>query len=156
LRDADSRARAVVGVDVVFHTAADTNHWAPRNAAQTEANVGGTARLLAAARTAGVGTFAHNSSVSAYSHRVHGTLREDVPQRGGDSWINYERNKHASERLVRESGLPFLIFQPSHILGPGDRNNWSNLIRLVDADELPGAPPGSGAFADVREIARAQ
>jgi len=156
LRDAASLARAVAGVSAVFHTAADTNHWGPRNAAQTEANVGGTARLVEAAREAGVATFAHTSSVSAYSHLVHGTLREDVPQLGASSWINYERNKYAAERLVRESGLPFLVFQPSHILGPGDRNNWSNLIRLVDAGQLPGAPPGSGAFADVREIARAQ
>ena len=59
-------------------------------------------------------------------------------------------------RPVRESGLPFLIFQPSHILGPGDTHNWSRLIRLVDHDKLPGVPPGSGAFADVREIAKAQ
>lgn len=156
LGDAAALAAATQGVSAVFHTAADTNNWGPGDAAQTETNVGGTARLLEAARAAGVTTFVHTSSVSAYSHRVHETLREDVPQRGAESWINYERTKYAAERQVRESGLPFLIFQPSHILGPGDRNNWSNLIRLVDAGKLPGAPPGSGAFADVREIARAQ
>ena len=156
LGDAAALARAMEGISAVFHTAADTNNWGPGDAAQTETNVGGTARLLEAARGAGATTFVHTSSVSAYSHRVHETLREDVPQRGAESWINYERTKYAAERLVRESGLPFLIFQPSHILGPGDRNNWSNLIRLVDAGKLPGAPPGSGAFADVREIARAQ
>lgn len=156
LGDAAALAQAVAGASAVFHTAADTNNWGPGDAAQTETNVGGTGRLLAAARAAGIGSFIHTSSVSAYSHLVHEVLREDVPQRGGESWINYERTKFASERLVRESGLPFLVFQPSHILGPGDRNNWSNLIRLVDAGKLPGAPPGSGAFADVREIARAQ
>ena len=52
--------------------------------------------------------------------------------------------------------MPHLIFNPSHVLGPGDTNNWSRLIRLVDQDKLPGVPPGSGAFADVREIAKAQ
>lgn len=156
LGDAEALHAAVAGTQAVFHTAADTNHWGPGDAAQTETNVGGTGRLLAAARAAGVTAFLHTSSVSAYSHRVHGTLREDVPQRGAGSWINYERTKYAAERLVRESGLPFLVFQPSHILGPGDRNSWSNLIRLIDAGKLPGAPPGSGAFADVREIARAQ
>lgn len=156
LGDADALAEATAGCDAVFHTAADTNNWGPGDAAQTETNVGGTGRLVAAARRAGVATFAHTSSVSAYSHLVHDTLREDVPQRGAESWINYERTKHASERLVRESGLPFLVFQPAHILGPGDYNNWSKLIRLIDAGTLPGAPPGSGAFADVREVARAQ
>ncbi|PZO09814.1 MAG: oxidoreductase [Lysobacteraceae bacterium] len=156
LGDAAALNAAATGAEAVFHTAADTNNWGPGDAAQTETNVGGTARLLAAARAAGVTCFVHTSSVSAYSHLVKGTLREDVPQRGAESWINYERTKYASERLVRESGLPFLVFQPSHILGPGDYNNWSNLIRLIDAGKLPGAPPGSGSFADVREIARAQ
>jgi nucleoside-diphosphate-sugar epimerase len=87
---------------------------------------------------------------------VHETLREDVAQRGADSWINYERSKHAAERAVRTSGLPFIVFQPAHILGPGDTHNWSRLFVLVDRGELPGVPPGSGSFADVREIARTQ
>ena len=156
LNDADSLARALSGVDAVFHAAADTNTWAPNNAAQTRTNVEGGRLLLEQARAAGVSAFVHTSSVSAYSHLVHGTLREDVPERGGESWINYERTKHAAEQLVRGSGLPWLVFQPSHILGPGDTQNWSRLIRLVDAGKLPGIPPGSGAFADVREIARAQ
>jgi nucleoside-diphosphate-sugar epimerase len=156
LGDADSLRRAVAGVDAVFHAAADTNTWTPRNAAQTRTNVDGTAALLAAARAAGVACFVHTSSVSAYSHLAHGTLREDTPQRGADSWINYERNKFAAEQLVRGAGLPFLVFQPSHVLGPGDTHNWSRLVRLVDTGKLPGIPPGAGAFADVREVARAQ
>jgi dihydroflavonol-4-reductase len=156
LNDADALDRALAGVDAVFHAAADTNTWTPGNAAQTRANVDGGRLLLERARAAGIGCFVHTSSVSAYSHRVHGTLREDVPQRGGESWINYERNKHAVEQLVRGAGIPFLVFQPAHILGPGDTRNWSRLIRLVDQGKLPGIPPGSGSFADVREIARAQ
>lgn len=156
LGDAESLAAATEGISAVFHTAADTNNWGPGDVAQTDTNVGGTGRLIAAARRAGVTTFAHTSSVSAYSHLVHDTLREDLPQRGAESWINYERSKYAAERQVRESGLPFLVFQPAHILGPGDRNNWAKLIRLIDAGTLPGVPPGSGAFADVREVARAQ
>ena len=144
------------GIETVFHAAADTNTWRPNNAAQTRTNVGGAANLLSAAKAEGVSGFVHTSSVSAYSHLVHGTLREDVVERGGESWINYERSKFLAEQAVRGSGLPFLIFQPSHILGPGDTHNWSRLIRLVDLGKLPGVPPGSGAFADVREIARAQ
>ena len=93
LNDADSLARALSGVDAVFHAAADTNTWAPNNAAQTRTNVEGGRLLLEQARAAGVSAFVHTSSVSAYSHLVHGTLREDVPERGGESWINYERTK---------------------------------------------------------------
>jgi dihydroflavonol-4-reductase len=154
--DPASLGPALAGVQAVFHAAADTNTWRPHNAAQTRTNVGGAHNLLAAAAAAGVTAFVHTSSVSAYSHLVHGVLREDVAERGGESWINYERSKFLAEQAVRASGLPFLIFQPSHILGPGDTRNWSRLIRLVDRRQLPGVPPGSGAFADVREIAKAQ
>jgi len=154
--DRASLAAATEGVQAVFHAAADTNTWAKRNAAQWATNVGGAENLLAAARAAGVSAFVHTSSVSAYSHLVHETLREDVPQRGADSWINYERSKFAAEAAVRASGIPFIVFQPAHILGPGDTHNWSRLFVLVDQGKLPGVPPGSGSFADVREIARAQ
>jgi dihydroflavonol-4-reductase len=153
--DPGSLQAAMRGIETVFHAAADTNTWRPNNEAQTRTNVGGAANLLAAAKAEGVSAFVHTSSVSAYSHLVHGTLREDVVERGGESWINYERSKFLAEQAVRGSGLPFLIFQPSHILGPGDTHNWSRLIRLVDLGKLPGVPPGSGAFADVREIAKA-
>jgi nucleoside-diphosphate-sugar epimerase len=156
LGDPASLAAAVAGAEAIFHAAADTNTWTPGNAAQTRTHVGGSTALLAAARAAGVTAFVHPSSVSAYSHRVHGTLREDVPQQGGASWINYERDKFEVEQRVRGAGLRFLVFQPAHILGPGDRHNWSRLIRLVDTGKLPGVPPGAGAFADVREIAKAQ
>ena len=152
----ESVGQAMAGVDAVFHAAADTNTWARRNTAQWATNVGGAQNLLAAARMAGVRAFVHTSSVSAYSHLVHETLREDVPQRGFESWINYERSKFAAEAAVRESGIPFIVFQPAHILGPGDTHNWSRLFVLVDQGRLPGVPPGSGSFADVREIARAQ
>jgi dihydroflavonol-4-reductase len=157
--DLDDRASldaACAGADAVFHTAADTNTWRPNNAAQTRTNVDGTRRLLQAAAAAGVDAFIHTSSVSAYSHRVKGVLREDVPQRGGESWINYERTKFLSEQAVRESPVPWIVCQPAHVLGPGDTHNWSRLVGLVERGELPGVPPGSGAFADVREIAKAQ
>jgi dihydroflavonol-4-reductase len=154
--DPGSLRQAMRGVEAVFHAAADTNTWTPHNAAQTRTNVGGAQNLLAAAKEAGVGAFLHTSSIATYSHLVKGVLREDVPQRGLESWINYERTKMQAELDVRQSGLPFVVFQPAHILGPGDRHNWATLILLIDQGKLPGAPPGLGSFADVREIAKAQ
>lgn len=160
LDDSASLERALdVEVDALFHAAADTNTWARRNAQQTATNVGGTRALVAAALARGVRLFLHTSSVSSFSHLVHETLREDVPRRGGESWINYERNKFQAEEAVRagmRNGLRAAIFYPAHILGPGDTRNWARLIQLIDQGRLPGAPPGSGAFADVRQVARAQ
>jgi dihydroflavonol-4-reductase len=156
LSDPASLRRALAGCEAVFHAAADTSLWRGGAAAQFATNVEGTRHLLQAAEAAGVRAFMHTSSVTAYSHLVHGVLREDTPQRGGESWIGYERSKFLGEQAVRGSALPWIVFNPAHILGPGDRRNWARLIVLVDRGRLPGIPPGTGTFADVREIARAQ
>jgi nucleoside-diphosphate-sugar epimerase len=144
--------------DVVFHTAADTNSWTPGNSRQTLINVDGTKALVALAERHGC-AFVHTSSVSSFSHLINDTLTEQTPQRGAESWINYERTKFLGEQAVRAAGargLNIIVCYPAHILGPGDTHNWSRLIQLVEAGKLPGAPPGSGAFADVREVARAE
>ena len=156
LNDVASLKAAMQGCEAVFHAAADTSMWKPQAAQQTATNVQGTANMLAAAEAVGVKAFVHTSSTSAYSQLVEGVLTETVPQRGGVSWINYEVTKYHSEKLVKESPLPWIVFNPSHILGPGDRHNWARLIMMIDQQKLPGIPPGVGAFADVREIAKAQ
>jgi len=156
LADVASLRAALDGCEAVFHAAADTSMWRAHAAAQTATNVAGTQNLLRAAEAAEVRAFMHTSSVAAYSHLVHGVIDESVPQRGGASWINYERTKHLGEQAVRACAVPWIVFNPSHILGPGDRHNWARLIMLVDRQQLPGIPPGGGAFADVREIAKAQ
>jgi len=156
LADQASLRVALSGCDAIFHAAADTSMRRLHAAAQTATNVQGTENLLRAGEAAGVATFVHTSSVSAYSHQVQGVISESTAQRGGGSWINYERTKFLGEQVVRGATMPWIVFNPSHILGPGDRHNWARLIMLVDHEKLPGIPPGIGAFADVREIARAQ
>jgi dihydroflavonol-4-reductase len=156
LADVAGLMQAVDGCEAVFHVAADTSMWRPHAARQYATNVDGTRHLLRAAERVGVQAFIHTSSVSAHSHLVEGTLNEDSPQRGGESWISYERTKYLGELAVRRADVPWIVFNPSHILGPGDRHNWARLIMLVDREKLPGIPPGTGSFADVREIARAQ
>jgi dihydroflavonol-4-reductase len=156
LDDVASLMQAAQGVRAVFHCAANTSAWSRDKALQMATNVDGTVNLLQAAESAGVECFVHTSSVSAFSHLVHGTINEDTPQLGGQSWVNYERSKFLAEQAVRQSELPRLIFNPSHVLGPGDTQNWARLLKMVHDNTLPGVPPGSGAFADVREIAKAQ
>lgn len=155
LADQVSLQSALAGCEAVFHAAADTSMWKPRAPAQTATNIQGTENMLQAAEAAGVAAFVHTSSASAYSHLVHDTLDESVTQRGAQSWINYERTKHLSEQAVKRSNVPWIVFQPSHILGPGDRHNWARLIMMIEREKLPGIPPGLGSFADVREVAKA-
>ena len=160
LTDSASLAAALGrGIDSIFHMAADTSSWTLANAAQTRTNVDGTTNLVAAARGAGVRRFVHTSSVAAFGRVEHSALFEALPRLGVESWINYERTKAIGELIVRDAGqrgwFETAILNPAHILGPGDRHNWARLFLMIDRGTLPGAPPGSGAFADVREVARA-
>ena len=156
LADPAALQAAVTGCEAVFHAAANLSLWRAGAAAQFATNVTGTKNLLRAAEAAGVGAFVHTSSVSAWGHLTPGVVDETVPQRGGESWIDYERSKYLGEQAVRASALPWIVVNPAHVLGPGDRHNWSRLIVMIDRGRLPGIPPGTGSFADVRQVARAQ
>ena len=155
LADEGSLRAALIGCEAVFHVAGDTSVWRPHTARQTATNVDGTEHLLRAASATNVHAFVHTSSVSAFSHLAQSVIDESTPQLGQRSWINYERSKYLGEQAVRRSGLPWIVFNPTHILGPGDRHNWARLIMMIDREKLPGIPPGTGSFADVREVARA-
>ncbi len=145
--------------DCVFHIAADTSTWHGNDARQTQTNVEGTRNVLAAAEAAGVRRLVHTSSVSAFGQQEQ-TLTEQSSRLGRESWINYERTKAMAEELVLEADdrgkIETIVLNPAHILGPGDTHNWASLFLLIDQGKLPGVPPGSGAFADVREVANAE
>lgn len=159
ITDPASLGRALDGaVDAVFHVAASTSIWSREAAQQTAVNVEGTRNVIGAAADAGVRRLIHTSSfvVWGFQDRV---LDEETPWADAGAWINYVATKRRAEKLVRgatqEKRIDAVILNPAHILGPGDRHNWSRMIRMVDQGKLPGVPPGGGAFADVRQVARA-
>ncbi len=157
--DADSVRRAIPrGVDAVFHTAASTNVWSGNNDAQDRVNIGGTRDVIEAAVAAGAKRLIYTSSFTTWGFQ-HTTLTEQSPRTDESDWINYVRTKYIAETLVREAvklgRIDAVILNPAHILGPGDRNNWSKMMVLVQQRKLPGVPSGGGAFADVREVAKA-
>lgn len=157
--DLDSLRRALpADTDGVFHVAASTSIWSRRNAEQTRVNVDGTDNVVRAAVECGAKRLVHTSSFVVWGFQDR-PVDEGTPWSTGDEWINYLRTKRLAERRVKqavaEGALDAVICNPAHILGPGDRHNWSRLIRMVNEGSLPGVPPGGGAFADVREVARA-
>jgi dihydroflavonol-4-reductase len=144
--------------DCIFHVAADTSPWRGHEARQNRTNIDGTRNVLDSAQARGVRRIVHTSSVSAFGQQEQ-TLTESSPRLGKQSWINYERTKAIAEELVLEADahgrIEAVVLNPAHILGPGDTHNWARMFLLIDQGKLPGAPPGSGAFADVREVAAA-
>lgn len=146
------------GVDAVFHVAASTNVWFGNNDNQDRINIGGTRDVIEAAVEAQAKRLVYTSSFTTWGFQDV-VVTEHSPRTADTDWINYVRTKYIAQQLVedavRSGRLDAVILNPCHILGPGDRRNWSRMIRLVNEGKLPGVPSGSGPFADVREVARA-
>ncbi|EAR10828.1 SDR family oxidoreductase [Reinekea blandensis] len=145
-------------MDVFFHAAADTSMWKRKNTTQNRINLTGTDNAIAVAIERRAKRFVHTSSIAAYG--VHDTLiTEATEQLGEQSFCNYYRTKHLSEKAVKkavaEQQLDAVILNPCHLVGAPDHHNWSQMIDMVDKDRLPGVPPGLGSFCDIKEVARA-
>jgi NADH dehydrogenase len=98
--DSAALRRAVDGVDAVVHLVAIRQG---RDRDFERIMVGGTRDLLAAAKEAGVRRFVHMSAL--------GTSEETK------DLVPYYGAKWETEQLVRESGLPYVIFRPSFVFG---------------------------------------
>ena len=145
-------------VDGFFHLAADTNMWSHNNAQQNSVNLSGTENAIDAAIKKQARRFIHTSSIAAFgAHNL--TIDENTEQIGDRSFCNYFRTKHLSEKLVKaavkERGLDAVILNPCQIVGAPDKQNWSQMIRMVKENTLPGVPPGFGSFCDIEEVAKA-
>lgn len=124
----------LAGCDAVVHLVGIITEIPSRGQTFETVHVEGTRNLLAAAKAAGVsGRFVYVSAIGS------------VP----DAPSKYSRTKAQAEQAVRESGLPFTIFRPSVVLGPGGEflKQMESLIRRppLSPFPLPFVPvPGSG------------
>lgn len=108
--------KAASGCDAVVHLVGIIREN-PRNGVTFQRlHVTGTQNLLQAAMKAGVAHFVHMSALGA---------REQATSQ-------YHQTKYAAEQAVIESGLPYTIFRPSVIFGPGDEfvNMLADIVRL--------------------------
>ena len=124
LTDRASLARAVTGVDTVFHVAADYRLWAPDPSVLYRANVDGTRAVLEAAGDAGVRRVVYTSTVGALGIPKDGTPgTEDTPVSLADMVGPYKASKFLAEQVAVElakKGLPVVIVNPSAPIGPWD------------------------------------
>ena len=125
LRDAASLARALQGVRVLFHVAADYRLWARNDNDIIRTNVDGTRTLMEAAKRAGVERIVYTSSVATLKAQPGGTPSDETFPLDAKSAVGaYKYSKVVAERLVEkmvaEQGLPAVIVNPSTPIGPGD------------------------------------
>ena len=124
LRDSQTLDRAMQGVAVVFHVAADYRLWARDPAEIYDSNVSGTRNLLVAARRAGVSRFVYTSTVATVAVPQSGGLPDESTITSVDDMIGvYKRSKWLAEQEVQRAaaeGLPAVIVNPTTPVGAGD------------------------------------
>lgn len=123
----DSLREAMAGCDAVIHLVGIIREQPRKGITFPRIHIEGTRNVVEAAKQAGVSRFVHMSALGA---------RENATSA-------YHKTKYAAEQIVIASGIPFVIFRPSVIFGPGDEfvNMLADLVRLPVTPVL-----GSGAY----------
>jgi predicted dehydrogenase/nucleoside-diphosphate-sugar epimerase len=133
--DADVR-RAIEGCDTVVHCAVGTAYGQPR---EIEAvTVGGTQRLAAAARAAGVGRFVHLSSIGVHDAAWSGKIDGNTPvrPRRGDWYGQTKARAEAAVRAEESRGLSVAVLRPGCVFGPFGFTFVINPLRALAAGRL--------------------
>lgn len=121
ITDTSILARAVEGVEVVFHIAALFRQAGVPDSVYWDVNLHATEYLLELSRKAGVKRFVHCSTVGVHGHIENPPADEHCPLAPGDI---YQVTKLAGEQRVieygQETGFAVSVVRPGPIYGPGD------------------------------------
>lgn len=158
LLDDDALARALEGVETVFHTAALVTFDPRRYAAQMAVNAEGTRRLLTALRRAGVRRLVHTSTVNTLGVPRRGALGDEgTPSDWAPYRLGYMDSKRAAEDAVlaaARDGLHAVIVLPGTMFGPGDvHGNAGAWVQLVARAPVVPVPPGGTTVCHVDDAA---
>jgi nucleoside-diphosphate-sugar epimerase len=122
VRDRDALARAVAGVERVYHIAAIYRQAGLPAESYRAVNALAVRDVIEAAASAGVRRVVHCSTVGVHGDIERPPADEDAPLRPGDV---YQETKLEGEVLAREAGTRLgtevVIARPTGIYGPGDR-----------------------------------
>jgi len=161
VRDPDSVARALAGVEGVYHLAGLVSRDPADARKMYELHVDGTRNLLTCAARAGLKRIVLASSsgtIGVSRLRRVATEEDDYPIETVGRWPYY-LSKIYEEKIAIEfarRGLPIVILNPSLLLGPGDArmSSTQDVFRFL-MGRIPVMPRGGISFVDVRDAARA-
>jgi dihydroflavonol-4-reductase len=155
----DRRAlrRALRGVDRVFHLAGMTSLRAP-SAEVYRVNVEGTRTVLEECLRADVERVVFTSSVAAIGPAKPGSTADETQVfRAGGYGIPYVNAKHEAEKqalALAARGLPVVIVNPAHVLGPGDvYHSSTDIVRRFLMRRIPAYVEGAINIIDVADVA---
>jgi dihydroflavonol-4-reductase len=159
LTDPASLERAVRGIDLLFHVAADYRFWVADPQTMHDVNVGGTLALLESALKAGVGRIVYTSSAVTVQCSGDALGTEDDFVTLDEARSTYQRTKILAEQAVWRligKGAPITIVNPSTPIGSLDRRPTPTGRLIVDFlnGRLPAFLDASFNFVHVGDVAK--
>lgn len=153
IRDPETLAAAMEGVETVFHLAAliaiPYSYVTPL--AYVRTNVEGTVNVLQAARAAGVRRVVHTSTSEVYGTARYVPIDERHPLQGQSP---YSASKIGADKLAESFWgayeLPVVIVRPFNTYGP--RQSARAVIPTLITQALTGAPVALGALTPTRDF----
>ncbi len=122
IHNAESLKKALLDVQIVYHLVGIISETKKLTFAKTV--VGGTDNLINACHEAGVGKIIYLSALGT----------------GPESSTKYFQSKWRAEKLIRKSGLEYVIMRPSVVFGPEDKfiNMLAKMIKYSPFTPIPG------------------
>ncbi len=146
-------------IDIVFHLAGMVSFKKKDQEKLYNINVIGTENVVKACKEYKVKKLIYVSSTASlgHSHESHHIDEEFKFDWKKEHQKNvYSYSKYLSEKVFdKYPEVPYIIINPSLILGPGDYSNSYNLISSIKKGQLKFHTPGSNSLVDVRDVARA-
>jgi len=160
IRDRASLDAAIVGCDVVFHTAAVYRNWAEDADAEIlEPALAGTRNVIEAAAAAGVRRVVHTSSCNTVGFSPDPNQPYTEEHFASGAHVPYVRAKVASERLALELGeqlgVEVVVLNPTGVLGPHDHRITPTTAFVRDVFRGGPVLPGVQNVVHVEDVARA-
>jgi dihydroflavonol-4-reductase len=158
VRNAESVAAALHGVERIYHVAGITE---PTNRAwntMQSTNVEGTENVARCALKAKVHRLVHTSSVAAIGFPEDGQVAgEDFPFNGASFPHAYAKTKYAAEAVIAKYvalGLNAVVVNPAATMAPGGslRYSWAALVLKIRKRQLPFYLPGGLGMVACRDV----
>jgi 2-alkyl-3-oxoalkanoate reductase len=144
LTDLEALTAAAAGCDAIVHAAALSAPWGA-SADFYDANVRGTANVIAAARAGGVPRLVHISSPTVLFDGCDQSMLDDTARYPDRAINEYARTKRLAEQLMLDvrGEMETVILRPKAIYGPGDRALVPRLLAAARRNRLPQIGGGS-------------
>ncbi len=156
--DMDSINEALTGCDTLYHTAGVASFRKEDYQKMEEINVKGTSNILNAALEAGIKKAVHTSSIAAIGVDANGGIADEETEYSLDYLgVKYLETKHRGEQIALDfakKGLPFVVVNPSTVIGTGDIYLSSTAFILwFYKKKFPGYMDGTLNMVDVEDVA---